>query len=627
MSISKLYAFFQSPKIRIKTIIFLAVYAIYFSFSFYHISSFITADEHFWVKSRIPRYWKSIINKDWARTSINDKPGITLAYISGIPALIQQDEFWKHKLDPTTNYEKSGPDYASSLYKSFRMPLVIFNGVFSLFFFWIIKKFTDSDFIALCSGILILLSPILIGISQIVNPDALLWIFFSASFFSFLALLKTEEKKFAVLSSLFLGLSLLTKYTSVILMPFFSIAAIIYYISKAQEWKNSNALSKKITSISSAYLLIIAGSLVVFAALLPAVFVKSGIFYKGTIGYPGIKLLLWPAIAIQLLLIIDAKWFQNRFFMFAISKIGRFWKNFQKLIFALLAISFLAVLFNWISGERLLSLDSLPLSTKQGSIYKMSKMNLGQKIMMEFFPLLFSLTPLMVFSIVYVWTKSVFRNIRHNFLISVISLFIVVFYAALISKGVLATIRYSIVVYPFLSVLAAIGINEFFSAEKFKTLNKNLLIAILIIAGLISLWFSKPFYFNYTNNLLPKKYTITNAWGYGGYEAAMHINSLPNSENFTIWSDYYGVCDFLKTQACFNSKYILEDPSMKIDYFVLTKRGEARFKEFPVYRKNKERERLVDGYKFYDSAEEPEWQILIDNRPGNYIKVFKNIYK
>ena len=54
-----------------------------------------------------------------------------------------------------------------------------------------------------------------------------------------------------------------------------------------------------------------------------------------------------------------------------------------------------------------------------------------------------------------------------------------------------------------------------------------------------------PFYFNYTNELLPKNDIITTAWGYGGYEAAKFINNLSDDPKSTIvWTDYGGVCSF-----------------------------------------------------------------------------------
>jgi len=65
------------------------------------------------------------------------------------------------------------------------------------------------------------LSPILVGMSQIINPDALFWVFSSASIFSYFALLKTDERKFIRLTALFLGASLLSKYTANILFPLF----------------------------------------------------------------------------------------------------------------------------------------------------------------------------------------------------------------------------------------------------------------------------------------------------------------------------------------------------------------------------------------------------------------------
>ena len=65
---------------------------------------------------------------------------------------------------------------------------------FFAYSFRIIKKITGNEWIALFSATGILLSPILLGMSQIVNPDSLFWIFASSSFFSFSAYLSAAGK-------------------------------------------------------------------------------------------------------------------------------------------------------------------------------------------------------------------------------------------------------------------------------------------------------------------------------------------------------------------------------------------------------------------------------------------------
>jgi 4-amino-4-deoxy-L-arabinose transferase-like glycosyltransferase len=616
---------FTAPKLIIIAL-FLVLLAIYFSFGFHHISQFITADEHLWVHVRFSQYWEAIVKHQWKKTYINDKPGITLAYISGIPGLIQQQDFWKHELVSNKKYvEVYHPEQTGDFYQSFRFPIVIFNGLFSIFFFWVIKKITDDSWIALWSAILILLSPVLLGMSQIVNPDALLWTFGSATLFSFLAFLKTEEKKAVFLTAFFLGLSLLTKYTAVILYPFLFLVTVLHYFNRLNNWEEKAVIiSKKIFSISVSYLAIVAGSVFVYAIFTPAVFFNRALLFKGTIGYSGMKFAFWPLLFLQMLIIMDSLFWKGKTLVIVVGKIGNFWKKYYRIIYVFLFLAFIFVLANWMSDQSLMNFDKIPFGKKHDSMFAADKLNIYQKIVMEFYPLVFSLTPLTILSLLYIWFKSTFRKTAHDFIVLVVSLFVLVYFTALIEKNLISTIRYSIMLYPLLSVLAAIGIYTFFSEGKFKPVSRILITIGLIIASSISLWLIKPFYLNYANDLLPNKFTITNAWGFGGYEAARYLNAMPNAKNLVVWSDYYGFCDFFIGNC--QTKYVTEEDKKdtKIDYLVLTKKGRIRFEASHSYKESLKKEvpGLVEAEKYY-RMDNPDWQLLIDNRTSNYVKIFK----
>ena len=64
----------------------------FFFFGLIHLTKFETVDEHYWIYSnrtpinywqynngRIQQYWSALFSQNWAKTRINDKPGITLA--------------------------------------------------------------------------------------------------------------------------------------------------------------------------------------------------------------------------------------------------------------------------------------------------------------------------------------------------------------------------------------------------------------------------------------------------------------------------------------------------------------------------------------------------------------------
>jgi hypothetical protein len=182
-------------------------------------------------------------------------------------------------------------------------------------------------------------------------------------------------------------------------------------------------------------------------------------------------------------------------------------------------------------------------------------------------------------------------------------------------------IRYSIILYPLLAILAAVGINEFFQLEKFQKIDKNWITMVIILASALSLWQIRPFYLNYTSDLLPKKYIITDAWGYGGYEAAQFLNARLDAKNNPAWSDSSGFCEFY-AGPCVKGKCDWPEGFSRFSYFKLDRRGQLLFKEKEgrdkYCKKNPELfQEISRQYGRTDSI----FNLAIDSRPGNSIKV------
>jgi len=179
----------------------------------------------------------------------------------------------------------------------------------------------------------------------------------------------------------------------------------------------------------------------------------------------------------------------------------------------------------------------------------------------------------------------------------------------------LATIRYSIMLYPLVATLAAIGIIEILKSFKLKSWLSLGIFAIAIWTSTLSLKGIEPFYFNYANDLLPKDKVITSAWGYGGYEAALFINhQAPNSKDLIVWADYDGFCPFFSGQCIKDSdiKWVGFKTTNEISYYVVTPRGSAKLKStWDKIRQN--------------INEQPVWTLEIGNRSDNYIRVYKVI--
>jgi len=257
-------------------LLLVATVALFFIFGSIHLTKFITADEHYWTDERVPQYWNAIENFKLKKTLINDKPGITIAMISGIGLL-----FEKNPADRMIRIDADLKTFDTSkterINLAFRLPILIFNGLLLFYLFWIIKKVAGNEWIAIWSTILIALSPILIGISQIVNPDALLWSFSLAAILSYLALLKHPERKYIFLSSFFLAMSLLAKYVSSILIPFFILTLTLWIVFKVIPAHNRitalKIIRKNLYSLS--YIIFI--TIIFLSIFLPAIWLNPSI--------------------------------------------------------------------------------------------------------------------------------------------------------------------------------------------------------------------------------------------------------------------------------------------------------------------------------------------------------------
>ena len=660
-----------------KRILLSIVLCIYFIFGFYHLADFISADEHFWLPNsgseRIQDYWKAIVERKWENTRINDKPGITLAYTSGIALLF--DDAKGQIVEKNDTYKRFDPERTKQINFFYRLPILILSGLFSLFFSWIIRKITKDSWIALWSVTGMLLSPVLLGISQIVNPDSLFWIFGSASFFSFYAFLQERQKKFAFLSTLFLGLGLASKYVTIIFIPFFFFMMLVYYFFEWETWREKQKeFYIFVLKNSFTYLLIILGGFLIFALMMPASFVELEYFYLGTIGFPGMAPIFWFVMALNLLIIFDAWFFASRGLYLFLKKMQPLKKNIAKTMYFILSLTTIFVIINWLTRNSLMDLSGISFDIKRRDSF--SEIIYYRRFIMEFMPLVFSLTPIALFLLIFIWIKSFFTEIRFKTFTVILSAFFLVFYVAVIEQGLLVTVRYSIILFPFVMVLGAIALSELFTWgdskgdrlakkvlsivfsaitfffflsqiqqnyfegslkkvfvervfrnpfsviiiviiiwflgkivfkylpwQKIKKISYSWIFFGLVILNATSLYLSVPYYFSYTNNLLPKGYIISGAWGYGGYEAAQYLNNLPDAQNLIVWADSYGLCEFFVGKCIHKEK--VDTSKYPIDYYFQSLQSTI-------------------GMRFPNPKEDvPVWTKLIDDRPKSYLKLYK----
>jgi hypothetical protein len=177
--------------------------------------------------------------------------------------------------------------------------------------------------------------------------------------------------------------------------------------------------------------------------------------------------------------------------------------------------------------------------------------------------------------------------------------------------GFIASARYQIILYPIYSILFTVIILSF--------KKRRMGILIIFIISIFILFSTKPYYFQYENFLNKNNYKITDAWGFGGYELAQIINSLPDAKNINVWSDREGFNEFFIGTTYWRGKYNPFDEKNNIDYLILTKGGERIF--------NYSLDAYKNGEKFLYARVAGETSILeyYSKKPNYKICINKNV--
>lgn len=601
----------------------------FFCFGLFHLGKFETTDEHLWKYDRIGAYWEALSNGEWEKTYINDKPGITVALISGIGLLKEPH--------PEQNVNAVRSDLDTSLFEAynvpqseptnitFRLPVLLFSTLALLGFYLLLQSAFASRLIALLGTIFIATNPILLGISQIINPDSFFWIFGGLSMLAYIALIRTEQRKFLFLCGILTGFALLSKYTAFTLFLFYGLYLMGKYIFQETEVARTSTLSALLRHILDIVIIALL-ALGVFALFLPAVFVQPELLFKGISQFFSAKnsvLLLGATATVSLLLFF----LRNK-----AGEVAHFLAAKRFLILSLVTGAFLFLvalsLANVWTGERLVPVDALrdqayanepkefnfkPLLDRKDSSWQVT----AQLFLMEAHPLVFSLSPLVFILIALLLLQSQQHKISNQtaaFAFSAL-LFTLLYLCSTLFAQVVTNARYLIVLYPLLAILSAVLLSEFLKNRPKLVL---VLPIVFLILGILTLFVLRPFYFSYTNSLLPLQFTVHDSWGHGSYEAATYLNSLPDAQNLVIWSNSDTVCRFF-VGKCLKSRRI-NLARVTPDYFVVSKRGAIKTSNRFLLENNPTPEKDSDYY-FRKLEESPLWQLSLNDRPGNFIKI------
>ncbi len=593
---------------------------LFFSFAFHRITEYAAVDEPLWFDGRINKYWKNIGERDWRGTNISDKPGITLAIASGPGLWFKSTKDYKtiHKEGEVISLKND----VESFYLAYRLPLLIVIAlILPLFYFFLERLLGRRD--ALMSYVLITTSPILIGMSKIINPDSLLWLLAPLSLLSYLVFLKRRSFRYLIFSGIFLGLTLLTKYVGNILFVFFLGLIFLEYLYQP---KNAVIAFADYLKRSLKHMALLSfAALTTFYLLFPAVWVKPYKILTGTVFSQAFEKVA-PLFFVLISLILMDQWLNRS--RFTTIFLGFLHERTRQGIALIVGGGFFLALaltvFNTWSGMSLYQFTELLASPKTIA----GKSDLLGAFLTNFYPFIFGVTPLIFVSLF----LTPFSFLKRRFVESTalrtslyLIIFILLYYIGTTVNNVAAIVRYQIMLFPLAAIIAGITLGQvmrFLRARYQLHIPSPVLAAsIATLLGTLTL-ISTPFPLSYASSFLPAVYhTDVKDMGAGSYEAAQYLNSLPDAKNMMIWTDKDGVCKFFVGNCSRGRNYsMLRERGL--DYIVVSAGRESRTTKMMGGDIANQKPGIIRFDQYYQKSN-PAHEIHINERPTHFVKIFK----
>lgn len=593
-----------------------------FLFSSYRIEKAAFTDEHYWFFDRTPGFWKDILERDWNGTRESDKPGVTLMAISG-PSLLGVPNFLE--IEEPEEFFEGRPEEISKINLAFRLPVLLFFVLSLVVFYFIIRELLGRK-LSLLSIVFLSTSPILIGMSRIANPDSLLWIFSAWTALGFFVYLKNNQKKWLFLAGVFMGLALLTKYVSSFAYVFLLAVILLEPVFK-KGVRDRKTISAELKNRSRAFLGFIVVSVATFTLLYPATWVKFSRIPKGTFFSEAFEPIFPFFAGIIVFIFVDIFLLKGRLLGSLLGFLSSQKRLLGRIIFSLFTLIVLVVFVNVYAGNQWFDFEKVLVSPK--SSYRTE--GILSIFISNFYPLLFAISPVALFSAALFSAKAAFGKVdfsKNNTKVALyLVIFILLYHTGSVFSQVASIIRYQIMLYPIVFVLGAIGAMDLWKSLKnflkIKSAKAGFVAATLLLFFLLApLAFSKPFYMAYASFLLPQKYHLDlKDMGYGSYEAARRLNSLPNAQKLTIWTDKRGVCNFFVGE-CFYTLKLKDIKNVDFDYYVVSAGRFSKVNAQVQMRVGSASPNTIRLDKLYE-VKDPFWELKIAGRGSNFVKIVK----
>ncbi|NTW14897.1 MAG: phospholipid carrier-dependent glycosyltransferase [Candidatus Moranbacteria bacterium] len=578
---------------------------------------FAAVDEALWLYGRIPKYWNALGSFEPSKTSISDKPGISVALATGPSLLAVPDPVeWK-------DYQGESHDIAWFFFV-FRLPIVVLATILLPLFYYVLERLVRKTE-AMFAFAFIALSPVTIGMTKIINPDSLLWIFVPMSLFSYLAYVKRRHVRYLFLSGILLGLALLTKYVANFLFVFVLGAIFVEYVIRKEEEPFLPYLRRSLL----AYLVWTATALTTFFILFPATWVKPNKILNATIFSQAFGNITPLFIGLFAVILADTLLNRSRI----TETVTSFFRNRSSAVTAFIGFLFVAlvafVCMDVLLGMRPFDFMEI-LASPKTSFHADS---ITSSYVSNAYPLVFGITPtvfLLLLAAPFVSSRKRHRGSSAQKTVVLGFLFILLYYLGTTLNEVAAITRYQIVLYPVAASIAGITLGLIIKDLK-DALPERLMrfraavfagfLVIVTVSGIYSL-VRTPFPLSYASSFLPQPYSLdVKDMGPGSYLAAQYLNSLPDSYKTTIWSDKDGVCKFY---AGFCKSGFSWDAYEHADfsYVVVSSGRESRTVKRVNTALSGLRQNTIRFDEYYGKAD-PIWELYINGRQSHYVRIYR----
>jgi len=548
------------------------LFSLFIGIGSYGLGQFFTTDETAWYYNWVSEYWTAYLSGDFLGTNLTTYPGSLHSFLCGITNLfIDQKKFLTY-------------DKVEIYLFWWRFPILLFNAFSLIGIYYLLKKFFSpiQSFLAV---FLMAFSPYIIGMSRIVNPDSLLWSTSFISILSYIIFVREQKVKHLIISGVFMGMALASKYNAVLLFIFMPIALIFEFL-----FDKISKVKLKIVVFKTLIIWLIA--ILIFSIFLPAVIINPKIYYGRIFQY----FITNPVfISTIILIMVDTYLLKNKILFFFRDKLvlSKYLIKILPLLFLILILTSLIIrVFD-------LKLESWSIPTEQWKIpiTKALYLNIWEYFISQQIAIVVGFV---VFAIISFLPKSK----KLDFSIPILLLaFIFIFIFGSVLKGVRGSgHRYGIMLYPF-AIIITVWAFSFFK-------KKHIIFVLIALLSMIELSFVFPKYYIFYQN---RRYFTTgqkiNSWAIGGYDLAQEFNKNFDAEITKVYADRYSFKHFSKG---YTENIISNTTASKIkefDYLCLSKSGRSQVPMSPplkYYYKMPQ-----DSFEYFVGDKENYWMGLI----------------